>query len=307
MASPCSPNALHQQPLTRINLIVSEELFDIKGYTSTKNQYFKNILKILYIPIRINAIRNRRHCRSIMDRIALQIPKNLTENIRQGQRAQGRLQKLINREKLETHLRHTIKTTVAIDNESEHSIDSEDEQQNGEEKPNLDLDAAESFLKSSETTVPNDNESEHSIDSEDEQQNEEDALNLNLDAAKSFLKSSDALLRLKDEIGDFINPFASKAIWKKILWIDGQQVYFELPDTVPQRTRIDILKMAFEQYLKMPIIWWPFKQPRRCLSSNKFRVVLPCVSKKIFFGLKVVLSIELRSVVLRRMYNRVFF
>ncbi|KAL8859653.1 MAG: hypothetical protein Q9178_003767 [Gyalolechia marmorata] len=185
---------------------------------------------------------NRRHCRSIMDRIALQIPENLTDNIRQGQRAQGRFQKLINRERLEAHLRHTIETTVPIDNESEHSIDSEDEQQNEEEKPNL-----------------------------------------NLDAAKSFLKSSDALVRLKEEMGDLINPFASKAMWKKTLWIDGRRVYFELPNTVPESTRIDILKLALEQYVKMPIIWWPFKQPRRCLSSNKVRIVLPCVSKKFFF------------------------
>ncbi|KAL8911077.1 MAG: hypothetical protein Q9172_007737 [Xanthocarpia lactea] len=178
---------------------------------------------------------NRRHCRSIMDRIALQIPENSTEKIWQGQMAQGQLQKLINRDRLEAHLRRTIETTGPIDNESEHSIDSEDEQQNGEEEPNL-----------------------------------------NLDAAKSFLKSSDALVRLKEEMGDLISPFGSKAMWKKTLWIDGQQVYFELPDTVPQRTRIDILKLALEKYLKMPIIWWPFKQPRRCLLSNKVRIVLPC-------------------------------
>ena len=133
-------------------------------------------------------------------------------------------------------------------------------------------------LREPTNSTPNDFESENSTDSEDEQQMGEEKKKLNLDAAKSFLKSSDALARFKEELGDFTSPFSGEGMWKKTLWIGGQQVHFELPETAPQGTRINELKLALEEHLKMPILWWPLKQPRRWLSSNRVRMILPCVS-----------------------------
>ncbi|KAL9033583.1 MAG: hypothetical protein Q9180_005869, partial [Flavoplaca navasiana] len=128
-------------------------------------------------------------------------------------------------------------------------------------------------------TIPstsNDLESENSTDSKDEQQIEEEKDSLDSDAAKSDSKSGDALARLKEDLGDFIPPFNGEAIWKKTLWIGGQQVHFELPERAPQRTVINELKLALEEHLKMPILWWPLEQPRKWLSSNRVRMILPC-------------------------------
>lgn len=197
---------------------------------------------------------SQRHGRSIMDRIARQIPENLTEKNWQGQIAHHQLQSSINRERLETDLQQLTET------------------------PSVNVKSRDPSALKTTLIFPDDTESENSIDSEDEQQIGEKETELNFDAAKSFLKSSDAFARLKEELGDFISPFRSKAMWKKTLWIGGQQVYFELPDTAPQRTRIDKLKSALEEHLKMPVLWWPLKQPRKLLSSNKVRMILPCVS-----------------------------
>ena len=188
---------------------------------------------------------SRRHGRSIMNRIALQIPENPTVKRTQGQIAQHQLQK---------HL-----------------------QQLGE-TPSVNVGPREPSTLKTIPSFPNDVESENSTDSEDEQQIGEEKEKLNFDAAKSFLKSSDALARLKEELGDFISPFSGEAIWKKVLWIGGQQVHFELPETASQMTRINELKLALEEHLKMPIVWWPLKQPRKWLSSNRVRMILPCVS-----------------------------
>ena len=188
---------------------------------------------------------SRRHGRSIMNRRALQIPENPTVKRTQGQIAQHQLQK--------------------------HS------QQLGE-TPSVNVGPREPSTLKTIPSFPNDVESENSTDSEDEQQIGEEKEKLNFDAAKSFLKSSDALARLKEELGDFISPFSGEAMWKKVLWIGGQQVHFELPETASQMTRIDELKLALEEHLKMPIVWWPLKQPRKWLSSNRVRMILPCVS-----------------------------
>ncbi|KAL9039214.1 MAG: hypothetical protein Q9180_002660, partial [Flavoplaca navasiana] len=173
---------------------------------------------------------SRSHGRSIMNRIALQISDKPIVKLTQGHIAQHQLQSSMKREKIETHLQQ---------------------------------------LRDPTNSTPNDFESENTTDSEDEQQIGEEKEKLNLDAAKSFLKSSDALARLKEELGDFISPFSGEAMWKKTLWIGGQQIHFELPETAPQRTRINEMELALEEHLKMPILWWPLKQPRKWLSSNR--------------------------------------
>ncbi|KAL8646144.1 MAG: hypothetical protein Q9210_006299, partial [Variospora velana] len=195
---------------------------------------------------------SRKHGRFIMNRIALQILENPTVKRTQGQIAQHQLQSLMNRERVEKHLQQLRET------------------------PSVNVGPREPSTLKTIPSFPNDVESENSTDSEDEQQIGEEKEKLNFDAAKSFLKSSDALARLKEELGDFINPFSGEAMWKKTLWIGGQQVHFELPETASQRTRINELKLALEEHLKMPILWWPLKQPRKWLSSNRVRMILPC-------------------------------
>lgn len=127
--------------------------------------------------------------------------------------------------------------------------------------------------------IASDVESETSIGSDDSQQVTEGMPKQDIDAVKSFLESSDAFARLKEELGDFISPFRSEAMWKKTLWIGEQQVRFELRGTALQRTKVDKLKSALEEHLKLPILWWPLKQPRKSLRSDKVRMILPCVSR----------------------------
>ena len=194
------------------------------------------------------------HGKSIMTRIASQIVDNPIVPRKQGHTAQHQLQSSMKREKVERQLQQL------------------------REAPSVNVGPREQSTLKTITSTPSDFESENSTDSEDEQQIAEEEKKLNLDAAKSFLKSSDALARLKEELGDFISPFSGEAMWKKTLWIGGQQVHFELPETAPQRTRINGLKLALKEHLKMPILWWPLKQPRKSLSSNRVRMILPCVS-----------------------------
>ncbi|KAL8894790.1 MAG: hypothetical protein Q9192_004050, partial [Flavoplaca navasiana] len=113
---------------------------------------------------------------------------------------------------------------------------------------------------------------------------EEEKESLSFDAAKSDLESSDALARLKEELGDFKSPFSGEAKGKKSLWIGGQQVHFELPETAPQMTVINELKLALEEHLKMPILWWPLKQPRKWLSSDRHTSIHPNKKKVVKCG-----------------------
>ncbi|KAL9024121.1 MAG: hypothetical protein Q9196_006743 [Gyalolechia fulgens] len=197
---------------------------------------------------------SRRHIRSIMDRISLQIPETLTEEGRQEQIVQHRLQSSMNHERLETLSQQLVET------------------------PSVNVKPREPSALKSTPIFPDGFESGESIDSAVKQQIGGEEAKLNFDAAKSFLKSSDALARLKEELGDSVSPFRSEAMWKKTLWIGGQQVHFELPDAAPQITRVDKLKLALEEHLKMPMLWWPMTTPRKLLSSNKVRMILPCVS-----------------------------
>lgn len=52
-------------------------------------------------------------------------------------------------------------------------------------------------------------------------------------------------------------------MWKKKLWIGREQVYFELPNTVPRLTKMDEMKFMLEGKLGKLILWWPLTQPRR--------------------------------------------
>lgn len=123
--------------------------------------------------------------------------------------------------------------------------------------------------------VPNDVESEPPNDSEDEQK---ETAWLDVSAMTSYLTSSEAFARFKEEFNDFISPFTTEAVWKKKLWVGEAQIRFELPDTDPRTSTIDKFKFALEKGLSMPILWWPFKQPRENLRPDKVRMLLPYVS-----------------------------
>ena len=104
---------------------------------------------------------------------------------------------------------------------------------------------------------------------------------------KSFFDSSGALERLREELDDFASPFKSETMWAKRLWMGEEQVRFELPHTSSPLTRIDQSKLALEKQLGMPILWWPFKQPRKQLSSDRVRMILHHVSCKFCSCFKV--------------------
>ena len=194
---------------------------------------------------------SQKHDRSIIDRIALKVLEDSSEKGKLGQTAQRQLESSIKQERLEIYLQQRA------------------------DMPAINLESA----PNSNSLVSNEIESETSLDSEDEQQVTEGMEKLNVDAAKSFLKSSDAFARFKEELNDFISPLGSEAMWKKTLWIGEQPVRFELPKTAPQRTYIDKLKSTLEEHLQAPVLWWPLKQPRRHISSNEVRIILPCVSE----------------------------
>ncbi len=141
-------------------------------------------------------------------------------------------------------------------------------------KPTINLESEETPALTTETM------SDTSSDSEDEDKDKQPTVQLNIDAVKLFLKSSDAFARFKEEFEDFINPFRSEAMWTKTLWNGGERVRFEHSSNVPRLTNIDKLKIAAEEKLGMPILWWPLKQPRKHLSSSKVRIIWICVGHR---------------------------
>ena len=117
-------------------------------------------------------------------------------------------------------------------------------------------------------------------DYEEEEDGEADGsqnMTSNIEAAKKFLKSSDAFSRFKEELEDFAEPFKSEPIWNKILWDGDERVRFELSHTRCRLTNMDKLKLTAEETLRMPILWWPLKQPRKYLPSSKVRIIWACV------------------------------
>lgn len=96
---------------------------------------------------------------------------------------------------------------------------------------------------------------------------------------KGHLMSSHAFARFKEEFEDFVEPFKNKSMWSKTMWDGNQRVRFDHTDSVPRLTVSDKLKLTAEQVLGVPIVWWPFKQPRQHLARNKIRIIWLCVSE----------------------------
>ena len=123
------------------------------------------------------------------------------------------------------------------------------------------------------------NESKSSRNSANDEKEIEDIAQPNIAMLKLFLRSSDAFMRFKEELNDFNRPCKNETMWRKKLWFGRQQVYFELPTMVPGLTRMDKVKLLLGRKLGKPIQWWPLKQPRRPLSSDKVRMMFLCVGK----------------------------
>ena len=118
------------------------------------------------------------------------------------------------------------------------------------------------------------------IQSVDEMKYQLEAIFSDVEAAKTFLRTGDAFARLKEEFEDFVHPFNNDRMWTKTLWDGDEKVRFELSHNVPRLTNVDKLKLAAEEILGMPIIWWPFRQPKNHLPSSKIRVIWLCVCQQ---------------------------
>ena len=123
-------------------------------------------------------------------------------------------------------------------------------------------------------------DSDGSNESEDREEEKQQPLSWKVEALKEFLRTSDAFVRFKEELEDFIRPFSGQALWTKTLWDCGEPVRFENSSMVPPLSKLDKFKLAIEQKLGMPLIWWPLKQPRKYLPSSKVRIIWTCVSSK---------------------------
>ena len=176
------------------------------------------------------------------------------------------------------------------------------------EKPTINLESEETPALATETIDDhwtsfgkdlNDGGSDASSDSEDEDKDKQQTVQLNIDAVKLFLKSSDAFARFKEEFEDFINPFRNEAMWTKTLWNGRERVRFEHSSNVPRLTNIDKLKIAAEEKLGMPILWWPLKQPRKHLSSSKIRIIWICVGHRSIPHLESSTNQRARNVVMK--------
>lgn len=125
--------------------------------------------------------------------------------------------------------------------------------------------------------VLNDSESDTSSDSEDKDKDKQQTVQLNVDAVKLFLKSSNAFARFKKEFEDFVNSFESEAMWMKTLWNHRKCVHFEHSSSVPQLTKVNKLKLTAGERLRMSILWWLLRQPRKHLLSSKVCIIWICV------------------------------
>lgn len=134
----------------------------------------------------------------------------------------------------------------------------------------------ESYFR--ELTNIDDDDSDDSNDSNIEK-NEQLKISWNVQVVKDFLRESDLFLRFKEEFADSVSPFENKAMWSKVLWNSGERVRFEPPVALTRFSNVDKLKLAIEQKLGMPVLWWPLKQPRKRVLSGKVRIVWICVSQ----------------------------
>ena len=166
-------------------------------------------------------------------------------------------------------------------------------------KPPINLESEETPALATET-IENGG-SDASSDSDDEDKDKQQTVQLNIDAVKLFLKSSDAFARFKEEFEDLINPFRNEAMWTKTLWNSGERVRFEHSSNVPRLTNIDKLKIAAEEKLGMPLLWWPLKQPRKHLSSSKIRIIWICVGHRSSSHLESSTKQRARNVVMKHM------
>ena len=114
-------------------------------------------------------------------------------------------------------------------------------------------------------------------DGEDGEADESHNVTSNIETAKRFLKSNESFLRFKEELEDFVEPLKNQKVWSKILWDGDERVRFDLSHTVRRLTNMDKLKLAAEEAVGMPILWWPLKQPRKHLPSGKIRIIWICV------------------------------
>lgn len=99
---------------------------------------------------------------------------------------------------------------------------------------------------------------------------------ISFEAVQTFFNIGGALSRFKEELDDMITPFGNVDMWNKSLWMGLQQVRFQLPRTAPQSTLIDDMKLAVQERLRTPIVWWPLNQPTRPIASDMVRMMLLC-------------------------------
>ena len=206
---------------------------------------------------------SRTHDRAIIDKIAQGImTKSSREEGQEQMEEELRQRKAIKRERLEVYL------------------------QEQKEVPPLNLKPEETRALTNKPVYNhgvalgkalNDGGSDASTDSEDEEKDRQQTVPSNIEVVKLFLKSSDAFARFKEEVEDFVGPFRSEAMWTKTLWNREERVRFEHSTNMSRLTKIDQLKLATEDKLGMPILWWPLKQPRKHLPSSKVRIIWICV------------------------------
>ena len=198
---------------------------------------------------------SRRNDRSIVGRIAQILTPVSSKEDRQEQLKKFQDQKVTKQVILENYLRNKTEAPAIV----------------------LPIEARSLSLN---RTSYDEGDSEGSNESDDREEEKQQPLSWEVETLKEFLRTSDAFARFKEEFQDFISPFSSQAMWTKKLWDSGNLVRFESPSMVPALTKFDKFKLAIEQKIGMPIIWWPLKQPRNNLPSSKVRIIWVCVSSK---------------------------
>lgn len=192
---------------------------------------------------------SRRHDQAIIDRIAIGMITQSSKQEKQGQIKDLPQHESTKQERLESYLQ-----------QMEMSTTSREPEETGK--------------------VLSDGESDSSSDSDEEKDRKQTAQWKVFDVVKLFLKSGDAFARFKEELEDLISPFRSESMWTKELWNGRERVRFEHSNNVPRLTMIDKLKLAVEEMLGLPILWWPLKQPRKHLPSSKVRIIWICVGRR---------------------------